>query len=306
MISEAAAALLAELASEQAELPQRDKLQQYRRDTRDRYRPWVEQARADFNGEIKDIEIAGVSCKQLTPYDWEQHRGGCIQYAFGGGYVCGSSYEDLIIAAPLAQQSRCRVVMVDYRLSPEHPYPQPQRDMQRVYPVLLDVFGPARLAICGESAGGNQALALLHHARDNGLMIPACAALLSPWCDLADPHDDDDGRDPTLNRAWVKTAAAWHAGGLALDDPGMSPLYADMTGLPPTLISTGSRDLLCGMSRRLADKLRAAGVECELQLREGMWHVFEFYPIPEATESIRQIAAYIEARISAAISRLTR
>ena len=120
--------------------------------------------------------------------------------------------------------------------------------------------------------------------------------MLSPWCDLADPLADDEGQDPTLDRSWARTAADWHAGGQALTDPGISPLYGDMTGLPPTLITSGSRDLLLAMSRRLADKMRSAGVDCELREHEGMWHVFEYYPIPEAEQSLRDIAAYIEAR----------
>jgi len=295
-ISDAAAKMLQELESSSIALPDRENLPYYRRDTRTRYMPWVERARTAFDGEIKDIEIAGVRCRQLTPHDWQQRDGGCIQYAFGGGFISGGIDEDLVIAAPLAQLSRCRLIMVDYRLSPEHPYPQPQQDMRRVYPVLLDVFGPEHLAVCGESAGGNQALSLLQHMRNNGQLMPACAALLSPWCDLADTHDDDEGLDPTLDRAWVATAAVWHAGGKALDDPGISPLYADMTGLPPTLITSGSRDLLLGMSRRLAQKMREADVECDLREHDGMWHVFEFYPIPEAEQSLRDIAAYIEAR----------
>ncbi|MGD2172028.1 MAG: alpha/beta hydrolase [Gammaproteobacteria bacterium] len=291
-ISKDAARILEELEAESTGLPEREDLPRYRRETREKYRPWVEDALAAFDGEIKDIEINGVSCKQLTPAGWSQQTDACIQYAYGGGYISGSSYEDLIIAAPLAEHSNCRIIMVDYRLSPEHPYPAPQQDMQRVYPILLDVYGHQRLAVCGESAGGNQALGLLLHIRNNGLMMPACAALLSPWCDLADPHDEE-GRDPTLDKNWVETAAAWHAAGQPLDDPGISPIYGDLSGLPPTLITSGGRDLLLGMSRRLAEKMQDAGVDCRLEVRDGLWHVYEFYPIPEAGQSIREIADYI-------------
>lgn len=305
-ISKEAGAIIADLEAAGIEVPTRESLARYRSDTRAAFESQVERAYAGFDGEIKGIEICGVPCKQLTPAAWEQHGGPCIQYAHGGGYVSGSCYEDLIIAVPLAQLCNARVVMVDYRLSPEHPYPAPQKDMQQVYPVLLDVYGPARMVVSGESAGGNQVLGLLHYVRDNGLMMPACAALMSPWCDLADPHDDDEGRDPTRNRAWMQTAAAWHAGGHALDDPGLSPLYADMAGLPSTLITTGTRDLLQGMCRRLAEKMQAAGVDCELRVHDGMWHVFEFYPIPEAERSLREIAAFIDVQIRAARSRLTR
>ena len=304
-ISKEAGTVIAELEAAGITVPTRKTLAQYRADTRASYESQVERVYAGFDGEIKGIEISGVPCKQLTPASWEQRDGLCIQYAYGGGYVSGSCYEDLIIAVPLAQYCNARVVMVDYRLSPEHPYPAPQQDMRKVYPILLDVYGPAKLVIAGESAGGNQALGLLHHARDNGMMPPACAVLLSPWCDLADTGLADDGLDPSLSRAWIEVAAAWHAGDTALDDPGLSPLYADMAGLPPTLITTGSRDLLQGMCQRLAEKMQAAGVDCELRSHDGLWHVFEFYPIPEAQQSLREIAAFIDAQTRAAISRLT-
>ena len=189
--------------------------------------------------------------------------------------------------------------MVDYRLSPEHSYPEPQQDMQRVYPALVEAYGARRLAVCGESAGGNQALALLQQARAAGLPLPSCAALLSPWCDLqnrGDSHAFNDARDPSLNGDWVDIAAAMHAGGHPLDDPGISPLFGDLSGLPPVMITTGSRDLLLSQCLRLAQKLRAAGVDCDLRVWEGLWHVFEFYAIPEADLSLREIAAFVRAQ----------
>jgi acetyl esterase/lipase len=188
--------------------------------------------------------------------------------------------------------------MIEYRLSPEYPYPLPQQDMRQVYAALLDQYGAARLIVSGESAGGNQALSLMQHARDSGLALPRCAVLLSPWCDLAnqgDSHIFNDARDPTLNNAWVDIAASWHAGDCALDDPGLSPIHGDMHGLPPCIITTGSRDLLLSQCLRLAAGLRAAGVECDLRVWDGLWHVFEFYPIAEAQLSIAEVAAFIRA-----------
>ena len=305
-ISGAAAEIYVALEAASSAPPARAELERYREETRASYEAYVERALAGFDGEIKELDIAGVPCRQLTPADWSQRADYCILYAFGGGFISGSSHEDQIIAAPLASRCRARIVMVEYPLSPEHPYPEAQQCMQRIYPVLLDVFGAARLAVVGESAGGNLALALLQHVRDNGLLAPACAALLSPWCDLADGDLDGDDFDPSLGRDWIDAAAEWYAGGAARDDAGVSPLYADMTGLPPTYISTGSRDLLRGMCRRLADRLQGAGVDCRLSERDGMWHVFEFYPIPEADESLQAIADFIDTQTRAAISRLTR
>jgi len=297
-MSAEAAALYAELNEACMVLPNLDDLDQYRNDVRTGFEPYVQTALAAFRGEIEDIEVAGVPCKQVTPQHWSGSSGRCIQYAYGGGYISGSCHEDLIIAAPLAQLSESRIVMVDYRLSPEHPYPAPQHDMHRVYPELLEQYGAARLVVSGESAGGNQALGLLQHVRDQGLALPRCAALLSPWCDLnnqGDSHVFNDGRDPTLSTASTDIAAGWHANGQALDDPGISPLFGNMHELPACIITTGSRDLLLSQCLRLARKLRAAGVSCDLRVHEGMWHVFEFYPIPEAGQSIREVAEFIKA-----------
>ncbi len=297
-MSAAAADLYAELHSAGLVVPELDNLEQYLKDVRACFDDYVQAALDAFRGEIKDIEVAGIACKQLTPEHWSSVNGRCIQYAYGGGYVSGSNYEDLIIATPLAQRCEARIVMVDYRLSPEHPYPAPQQDMRQVYPALLALYGAERLVVCGESAGANQALGLMQHVRDLGLAMPRCAALFSPWCDLGnqgDSHIFNDGRDPTLSNHWTDIAASWHANGQALDDPGISPLYADMADLPPCIITTGSRDLLLSQCLRLAQKMRTAGVTCELRVSEGMWHVFEFYPVPEATQSIAEVAKFIKA-----------
>ena len=296
--SSEATALLAELYRAGLQVPDLDHLDRYRQEVRAGYEEYARKALNAFSGVIEDIEIAGVNCKQLTPTNWSTDRGICMQYAYGGGYVSGSTYEDLIITAPLAQKCNARIVMVDYRLSPEHPYPLPQQDMRQVYPELLAKYGAPRIVIGGESAGGNQALGLLQQMRDSGFDMPRCAVMFSPWCDLGnegDSHIFNDGRDPTLSNAWVTIAARLHANGQPLDDPDLSPLYGDMTGLPPCIITTGSCDLLLSQCLRLAQKLRAASVECDLRVWEGMWHVFEFYPIPEAEQSIGEVAEFIRA-----------
>jgi monoterpene epsilon-lactone hydrolase len=186
---------------------------------------------------------------------------------------------------------------VNYLLSPEHLYPAPQDDFAQVYPVMLELYGKHRLVLSGESAGGNQVLSLLHRARKQSLALPACAALFSPWLDLAhqgNSHIFNDTRDPSLNTAWVDAAARMHANGFPLDDPGISPIHGDMTGLPPIITTTGSCELLLSDSLRLAQKLREAGVICDLRVWEGMWHVFEYYPIPEAEASLKEVAEFVQ------------
>ena len=297
-MSSSAASLYRQLLEQGPEVPSLDTLDDYRQALQTDSAADIQAAASAFEGVIEMIDIAGISCRQLTPRDWNGQQDNCILYAYGGGYVSGTTSEDQVITAPLAQHSGARILMVEYRLSPEYPYPLPQQDMRQVYAVLLDQYGASRLIVSGESAGGNQALSLMLHARDRGLALPRCAVLFSPWCDLAnqgDSHIFNDSRDPTLNNAWVDIAASWHAGDCALDDPGLSPIHADMRGLPPCIITTGSRDLLFSQCLRLAAKLHAAGVECDLRVWEGLWHVFEFYPIPEAKLSIAEVAEFIRA-----------
>jgi acetyl esterase/lipase len=117
-ISAQAKAVISELRAAGLTVPSLETLAQYRIDTRAGYAPNVERALAEFDGEISDIEVAGISCKQVTPSGWSQSHGPCIQYAYGGGYVGGSTYEDLVIALPLAKHCAARIVLVDYRLSP--------------------------------------------------------------------------------------------------------------------------------------------------------------------------------------------
>jgi acetyl esterase/lipase len=295
-MSAAAAGLYQQLSAEGVDIPRRENIGAYRDAVRAGFESSIQAALEAFAGSIEMIDISGIGCRQLTPPGWSAEQGRCILYAYGGGYVSGSTCEDQIITTALATHSDARIVMVEYRLSPEHPYPLPQQDMRQVYAALLDEYGVQRLIVSGESAGGNQALSLLQHARDHGLGLPRCAALFSPWCDLAnqgDSHLFNDARDPTLDNAWVDIAAEWHAAGTALDDPGISPIHGDLRGLPPCIITTGSRDLLLSQCLRLAHKLRAVEVECDLRVWEGLWHVFEFYPIPEAQLSIAEVADFI-------------
>ncbi len=301
-MSPQARAFIERLKGEAITLPSADNILQYRLDTRASYEPTVKRAIEKYALEIEAIHIDGTPCLQINPSDWSAHDGLCILYCYGGGMVEGGPYEDLIITTGLAHHLSARVVSVDYRLAPEHPYPAAQQDVTRVYAVLLDDYGASRLALAGESSGGNLALALMVQLRDQKIDLPLCAALFSPWVDLSSRGDNleiNDDRDPTLNTAWVNAAASLYAPNQALDDPAISPLYAELNGLPPIIISTGSRDLLLSGCLSLARKLRDSGVDCDLRVWEGLWHVFEFYDeIPEAAQSIREMADFIRAHSS--------
>jgi monoterpene epsilon-lactone hydrolase len=245
--------------------------------------------------QVKEGEAGGVPVQWISPA--EQRNDHIILYFFGGGHITGSPDEDLSITARLAHFSGARVCAPRYRLAPEHPYPAAREDALAVYRALN--AGPGRLALAGESAGANLALSLLGALGSQGISMPGALALLSPWCDLT--HSGDtiltlDGIDPSLDYTHhLQHMARAYAGGRALDDPGISPLFADVPpGLPPTVITTGTRDVLLSDCARLSAKLRAAGVQVDLRVHEGMWHVFEYYPdLPEAEVSTRDIAAFL-------------
>lgn len=290
--------VFAELQASGIVVPTAQNCVQYRKDFRDASTEYVESILDQYDVEVRQIEVAGISCRQQTPAGWSSQNGICILYAYGGGFVSGGSYEDQVITIGMASHANARIVAVDYRLSPEHPYPAAQQDMSAVYQALLEQYGNTRLVVSGESAGGNQALSLLQRVRDEGAALPRCGVLFSPWVDLAnqgDSHIFNDNRDPSLNNAYVDSAAQLHADGHALDDAGISPIHGEMRGLPPCIITTGSCDLLLSQCLRLASRLRAADVDCDLRVWEGLWHVFEYYPVPEARQSILEVSSFIKA-----------
>ena len=280
--------------------PPRDagSLERLRKETRDAYRADCERQRDRYAASADDAEIGGVEVQQVRPKSLADDRS-AVLYLFGGGFVLGSPFEDLRITAPLAHHLGRPIFAPHYRLAPEHPFPAALDDALAVYRVLLERFGAGRLAIAGESAGGNLALALLLRARMEGLSLPAAAALLSPAADLNEGGDSlaaNAERDPTLTPEAVRSCTDHYTAGHSPRDPLVSPLYGDFdAGFPPTLITTGTRDLFLSQAVRLSRVLRQAGAECRLHVWDGLWHVFEFYPeIPEARQSIEEIAAFLK------------
>ena len=246
--------------------------------------------------------IGGVEVQWISPQT--PRNANTIVYFFGGGHITGSPDEDLVITARIAHFTGSRVCAPWYRLAPENPYPAALDDAVAVYTGLMAGQDASGLALAGESAGANLVLALMGVLAARGHAMPAVLALLSPWCDLT--HSGDtirtlNGIDPTLDLDHhLQHMARAYAAGRALESPGISPLFADVPhGFPPTIITTGTRDVLLSDCARLSTKLRAAGVTVDLQVTEGMWHVFEYYPdIPEGEASVRQIAGFLNRFLS--------
>ncbi len=270
-----------------------------REETRAAYRVGCEAMRDRYVASAEDGEIGGVRVQELRPKARSPEGEAALLYLFGGGFVLGSPFEDLRISAPLAHHLGRPVFAPHYRLAPEHPFPAALDDVWAVYRALVDRFGADKLALAGESAGGNLALALLQRAQTEAAPLPAAAALLSPAADLAGGGDSlevNAERDPTLTPAAVRACTELYTGGHPADDPLVSPLRgAYGAGFPPTLITTGTRDLFLSQAVRLHRVLRQAGAESRLNVWDGLWHVFEFYPeIPEAGQSLEEIAAFLK------------
>ena len=253
---------------------------------------------------VRQSELGGVRVEIVAPERFLPERSHCVVlYFFGGGHVVGSPDEDLMIIAKLAAFLGMTVYAPHYRLAPENPYPAGLNDAADVYSALLEKPEIEHIAVAGESAGGNLALASMLHARKERKPMPSAMALLSPWTDMTGAGESlttHRGLDPTLSLDDNGNAEARaYAGGRNLRDPLISPLFEeDWTGFPPTVITTGTRDFLMSDSCRLARVMRRCGVDVQLNVWEGMWHVFEAYPdIPEAEESLEEVAGFIAAHL---------
>lgn len=227
-----------------------------------------------------------------------------VLHLHGGGYFLGSPRTHRGLGAALARSARGRVLLPDYRLAPEHAFPAALDDAVSAYRWLLDEQGidPARLAVTGDSAGGGLGLALLLRLRDDELPLPACYVGMSPWTDLAGTGDSmrtRAARDPWLRPEQSHLPARAYAGAEALDHPLVSPLYADLTGLPPMLVQVGSEEILLDDGTRIVARAREHGVAADVRVFEGMWHVFQAFPgLPESRWALREIGAFIRRHTS--------
>jgi acetyl esterase/lipase len=232
---------------------------------------------------------------------------GVILYCHGGGYAVGSPRVYRGMAARLATLTRCDVAVIDYRLAPEHVYPAAPDDAIVAYRALLSRIDAASLVIAGDSAGGNLALVTLLRARDRGLPLPSAAVLLSPWTDLTGSGASmrtNAKLDPMLPAQRIDEAARLYAPAARLDDPDVSPLFGDFTGLPPLSIHVGSTEILLDDSRRLVERARAHGVSAELATWHRMPHVFPMFAafLPEGRRALDDIGRFIDARLGSAPS----
>jgi acetyl esterase/lipase len=249
--------------------------------------------------------VRGVSRERMMigtlGAEWFSPEGageGVLLYFHGGAYVWGSSDTHADLVSRLARDAGVRALVPNYRLAPEHPCPAAHEDAEAAYRWLLERgVAPSRVVVGGDSAGGNLALSLLVRVRAAGLPMPGGAALLCPWVDLG---GKGGSMEANLRYDWISSAAigpwvrAYHPHG-SLSDPIVSPLYADLRGLPRTLVQVGGAEVLRDQIVDLAGRLARAGVEVTLREHPDMFHVWQMYagPFPELRGALQEIAAFV-------------
>jgi monoterpene epsilon-lactone hydrolase len=248
------------------------------------------------------VEIGGVPGFEVTVHAREPEP--VILYFHGGVYVIGSAAATVPLVGDLARRTSSKAVTVEYRLAPEHPYPAAVEDARAAYEGLLaQGISPTQIALAGESAGGGLAVALLIALREAGVPLPACAYVMSPYVDLtlsgaslAEKRESD----PLLTPDGLRARVPDYVGGAEASDPLISPIFGDLTGLPPLLIHVGSHEILLSDALRLAARAASCDVPVTLDVTPGVPHVFQAYAaiLDEAGAALDRASDFLMAQLA--------
>ncbi|MBD1549640.1 alpha/beta hydrolase [Roseibium aggregatum] len=250
---------------------------------------------------IENLSVGPCGAEMIRMPD--TRPGQLLIFYHGGGFLFGSPRSHRVIASNLARASGAAVLRVDYRLAPEHPAPAAHDDCHAAYRWALDQgYAPSSIALCGDSAGGNMALATAVRARDEGLPLPACVVLMSPALDLAD--DGDSHRSvvdaPLLTPELMGLFNMIYIGDGDRRSPTVTPFYSDMAGLPPVLVHVGSWEILHDDSITIAERISAAGGTAELKIWDGMVHSWQLFApmLDEGMASIDEAGAFVKKHLN--------
>ncbi len=253
---------------------------------------------------VTKAALGGVPVAEITVDGIEPRH--VVLYFHGGVYVMGDAFLAADLASQVGRRTAARVMSVDYRLGPEHPYPAAVDDALAAYQALLDNgTAPSDIVFAGESAGAGLAIATLVNARDHGLPRPAAALAMSPYADLtlagttmATKREADPLLSPDALQARVADYTAGQDAGLGL----ISPIFADLSGLPPLIIQAGTHEVLLDDAVRLARRAVTADVEVILDITPGVPHVFQaYYPIlDEAAAALDRAGQVLSAHLAGA------
>ena len=247
--------------------------------------------------EVREDSIAGLHAEWLTPDPAPERK--LLLYLHGGAYSMGSCKSHRCFVSHIAREAGVVALVPEYRLAPEHPFPAAIEDAVGVYRALLEKgYEPADIVVAGDSAGGALSVAMSLTLRDAGDALPGAMLLLSPLLDLTGQGDSIRTRvdqDP-----WFDPNDLWHVARHYCDDtertdPLVSPVFADASGMPPTLIQVGDDEILLSDSERFAENMRASGGQVDVDVWPGMWHVWQMFIglMPESRRAVEKLGRFI-------------
>ncbi|RYB03585.1 alpha/beta hydrolase [Lichenibacterium ramalinae] len=268
--------------------------------------PGLAKARAALGVTLEPVMLGGVKGFVLTPREVpEAHRGQVIYNIHGGGYVYGPGESGTAEAMLMAAIGGYKVVAVDYRMPPDAPYPAAMDDADAGYRAVIADTDPKKVAVVGTSTGGGMTLALMLRLKAEGVALPGAIAPGTPWADLTETGDTYKTNEWVDNvlvsySGYLSHAAQLYAAGHDLKDPQLSPIYGDFHGLPPTILTSGTRDLFLSNIVRTQQKLREAGVVQELQVYEGLSHAqYLFDPAAPVTRDVfGEITRFLDGHLA--------
>lgn len=249
----------------------------------------------------KQLEIGGVGGIEVTIPGNKSGR--VILYFHGGVYVIGSAATSVPLVGSLVRRTGVNAITLDYRLAPEHPYPAAVDDARAAYQGLLTQgMAPGQIVLAGDSAGGGLAVATLIAAREAGLPMPSCAFLMSPYADLTlsgETLTERQSLDPILTPEGLGVRAPEYLAGADAAHPLISPIFGDLSGLPPLLIQVGSHEILLSDALRLAARAATADVAVTLDVTPGVPHVFQGYAglLDEAGAALDRASDFVRAQL---------
>lgn len=251
---------------------------------------------------VQTVPLGGVAAERLAVPGADETR--ALLYIHGGGFVAGVPANHRPLTWRLAAKAKIPVYVVEYRLAPEHPFPAGLDDCVSAYRELLQKgIAPGRIAIAGDSAGGNLTLATALKLTADGTPQPGCLVCLSPVTDLAEPapsHVTNAKSDAMFDGRTFATVSAAYCPGTDPRDPLISPMRGDVTGLPPTLFQCSGAEMLRDDSVRMAEKMKAAGVDVTIEVWPKVFHVWQVTAdmLPEARRAIDGIVVFMNARLA--------
>jgi epsilon-lactone hydrolase len=254
---------------------------------------------------VEPAVIGGVRAFIVTPSQMaEANRNRVLVHVHGGGYVFGPGEAGTTEAIMMAGHAHIKVISVDYRMPPDFPYPAAMDDAMAVYKEVVKTTDAKKVGIFGTSTGGGMTLAMVLRAKKEGLPLPGAIAPGTPWSDMTktgDTYFANEMVDNVLvsNDGWLGDAAVLYANGHDLKDPMLSPIYGDLQGFPPTILTTGTRDLFLSNTVRVHRKLREAGVTADLLVFEGLSHAQYLFSAdaPESKQHFAEVGAFLDQHL---------